>query len=105
MLLPISLGQLDISALRGLITAAKQNDDGLPLPSEIDAVALALEYPQLEHPFTKRFPIARESEFQAVKLNEYPRLRAPVPELRHPAVEGSYPVRAAVFADLGHTIM
>ena len=105
MFFPVILGQLDVSALRGFITAAKQNDDGLPLSPEIHPVALAFEYPQLEHRFTERFSIARESEFQAVKLNEYPRLRAPVPELPHPAVEGNYPVRAAVLPNLGHATM
>ncbi len=89
--------------MRGFVAAAKQNHDGLALSCEIHAVALAFDYPQLEHAFTYRFSVAWESELQAVKLNEYPRLRARVPELRYPPVEGSYPVRAAVLANFGHT--
>jgi hypothetical protein len=73
------------------------------LPSrKIHAVALAFENPQLEHTIADGLPITGQSKPQTIELNEYPRLRAPVPELGDPPVERHHTIRKAVLADFDH---
>lgn len=57
---------------------------------------------QLEHPRTDRRPVARETEPQAVELNQNPRLRTRIPSFRHPLIERNSAICAGILADLDH---
>jgi len=93
---------LDVATLRGFVARAKQHDKSRSLSREVHAVPLAFADPQLEHPRTHRLPVARESDTQTVELNENPRFRTRIPQLRHPLIERNHAIGTAKLADLDH---
>jgi len=73
---------LDIRSLRSLVTAAKQHDQKLPAPNEIDTVSRPMIDPQLADATTDGTSITRMPESQAINTHGNHRLATNIRESR-----------------------
>ena len=97
---PIRPGIFDIRALSGFVTTTEKQYDRRSIPGVVHAITLSFGNLQFPDTVTDGTPMTFQTELQAVKPDQLPRLCATVPKAREPLIEWDGPIDGFVFQNI-----